>query len=875
MIKFSKRVICCLLSFVLSSGYIVGRAETVADSEAGVVTGMVTVSPEIQKMMSVLKMFEIIPEYYDYNVPIAFEVTRADFAAAIARLIGKNVYSGTNVYFYDVPKTHWAYNEISNLTEIGIILGSGNKMFNPDVTITKGEACKILLTAMGYDMYAESNGGFPNGYTKIANEIGLTKGVSSNSKVIMSDMFYMICNAMKIDVMRPSLSTENIAYEPKSGESILTVYRDVYYNKGIVRGANTITLDNGVLNEDEVLIDNEYYKTGDVQMFDFIGQDVEFFYYQDDSDEKTILWVSSLKEDDILNINVDNNASFDEKTFKYTYYNENGKDKTISLEKGMTLIYNGGIVESGYGEILNGKKYSVRFIERDGKYTVAVVREYKNYVAGLISSSEFKIYDKIVPRDYVVLDEELYNTFSIRMSGLSDIDFEDITEGSVLSVFESKDKKHIEVIVNNNMVVGTIKKIVADTECYNIFMNETEYRMDKEAYDSSFSSGDDVKAYLDFNGDIAYMEIGESKFRGAFLINLYLSEELDNELSIKYLAENGKITSSKCAQKVTVDGIRFKDATEVQNALIAGEVEFNSQFALIRKNSDNEIVEIDTAEYKRNYETTSSLRIDVPFNKEGEKNAETTGVRATAAAARIGTKIIFDTDSIVFSVPEDNYKTANESEFTVFAGSGLSNNTYANAQSYKTTEDGGISKYILVKEYDSKGNTFELPILVESVEKGVNNEDVVVDVLNGYQGNTYVSLYADSDSSNLFSGIKPGDLVKPGRNNAGNVDKCDVLFDNSADVKTSNDALYGVFSGYVNNVIGDVVKMGYKSGDMFDYAIRVGTSPVLIYDTKKVRKPVSTGNIGEAATYKNAGNSCSKIVIITSKMQPKMFVIYK
>ena len=90
MIKLGKRVICSLLAFVLCFGVVV-NAETVNDNKTA------SVSSEIQEIMSLLRLFEIIPEYYDYNVPVNAEVTRADFAAAVARLIGKNVYNGSNV----------------------------------------------------------------------------------------------------------------------------------------------------------------------------------------------------------------------------------------------------------------------------------------------------------------------------------------------------------------------------------------------------------------------------------------------------------------------------------------------------------------------------------------------------------------------------------------------------------------------------------------------------------------------------------------------------------------------------------------------------------------------------------------------------------
>jgi len=884
MFRLCKRFICCLLVFVLCLG-VVANAETteaVMGDDVMVTSEVATVSQNILDMMSALKLFEIIPEYYDYNIPINSEVTRADFAASVARLIDKRVYEGENVYFYDVPKTHWAYNEISNLAELGIINGSGTKMFYPDTVITKNEAYKIMLSVMGYGLYAEYSGGFPTGYIKIANRINITRGLSKSDKMTMSDMIYIVYNAMKTDIMEPVIYNDGeIVYNTNAGVSVLSLYREVYYNEGIVNGANAVTVDNGLLGKDDALIDNVIYKTGNVPMYNYIGQKVEFFYHQGKNDrDKTILWAVGSNTDDVLSIEVDNSASFDKKTFAFTYYDEKNREKTINLDRGITLIYNGGVVESGYDEILNRNRYSLKLVKSKDKYTVAVVKEYRNYVVGSISGADFKVYDKMVPQKSIVLKEDLYDTFSIKQSGLTDMEFEDIKKDSVISVYESIDKRHIEVVVSNNMVAGTIKQIKAEKQYYNISLNETKYRMDK-AVDVNISVGDDVKAYLDVRGEIAYIEIAERQLEGAFLIDISLQEGMDNVLSIKYLAENGKIVVSEFAERVTIDGKKFKDAIAVQNALVAGESEFPSQFALIMKNSNDEIKEIDTIEYNSLYETTDSLTIDVPFINEGDAEMKQRQVRVSGSTARIGEKIIFDVDTVIFSIPAvDNYKTASEEEFSVLPATGLTNDTGIYAQSYKTTEEGGISQYILAQGYNSRSTTFEYPIIVEDIGMGVDEEGNLVEVLNGYQGSTSVSIEAYSDMSKLFSesGALPGTLVKLEKNNNGKINKCTVLYDYRKGDENKNSSLNdvcAVFGGYVHNVVGDILKIGFSSGAEFDYAIRTESLPVVIYDTNTTRNPIYSGSIGDVITYKNNPDECSNVVIVTSRMQGRMVLVYK
>jgi len=404
--------------------------------------------------------------------------------------------------------------------------------------------------------------------------------------------------------------------------------------------------------------------------------------------------------------------------------------------------------------------------------------------------------------------------------------------------------------------------------------------MDK-AVDVNISVGDDVKAYLDVRGEIAYIEIAERQLEGAFLIDISLQEGMDNVLSIKYLAENGKIVVSEFAERVTIDGKKFKDAIAVQNALVAGESEFPSQFALIMKNSNDEIKEIDTIEYNSLYETTDSLTIDVPFINEGDAEMKQRQVRVSGSTARIGEKIIFDVDTVIFSIPAvDNYKTASEEEFSVLPATGLTNDTGIYAQSYKTTEEGGISQYILAQGYNSRSTTFEYPIIVEDIGMGVDEEGNLVEVLNGYQGSTSVSIEAYSDMSKLFSesGALPGTLVKLEKNNNGKINKCTVLYDYRKGDENKNSSLNdvcAVFGGYVHNVVGDILKIGFSSGAEFDYAIRTESLPVVIYDTNTTRNPIYSGSIGDVITYKNNPDECSNVVIVTSRMQGRMVLVYK
>lgn len=884
-----KRIFTILIATAISFGSVinVGAADDTeavvgeAEAQEEVVTEAETsseesISPKIQKMMTVLKAFNIIPDYYDYNVPLTYDVSRSDFAAAVARMMNKTEYYGSEVYFYDVPKNYWAFNEISNLTEMGILSGAGDKTFNPGEPITKGAAYKILLCAMGYREYAENAGGYPKGYISVASNIKLSSGVSGSENVTMSDMLCILYNALTINIMElGDLSGNSIIYKVSDDETLISSYRNIYYDEGNVNGANSVTINGESLNKGYTLIDDEKYKCEGFNMMEYLGEKIEFFYEDDDlSDEKRILWVGhKMSSQDIKYISVDGDAKLDTDTFVYTYCDENDRRHKINLDRGALLIYNGEVIESGYDKILNDNKYELKLISNNDKYTM-VVRSYKNYVVGNISSADCLIYDKNVPKDFVNLNRDDYNTFSIKLMGNDDMDFEDIKKDSVLTVYQSKG--NIEVYVSNNTVNGKVERYYTEKGNY-VTINGTDYRLDSRISNNSYAAGDNVTAHLSVYGEVVYIEVNAGVFQGSFLLEAIYREQKDI-LYVKQLGEDSKVSKLKCAEKVVIDGTKYKNPKDAYEALLAGEAELTAQFARIKKNEEGEIIEIDTVEGK---ETANSLQIDVPFWYGTETTYTQRLIRANANAARIGEKIVFDAATKVFVVPYvTDYKDVSEDDLWVTVGSKLANDTGTYAQSYRTTEKAGIAQYILLKGYEPSKVNAELPILAQKIIQGMDDDGNVIEILKGYQGGSSVSIKAHEDEGNLFSknGVAPGDVVTIKKDAYGNVKECTVKYDFSKgelDAQSKlNDAL-GVFAGYAHDVVDNVVKIGYASGADFDFAINAMSKPVLLYDTSQTKNPISVATTGDIVTYENSHTRCSKVVIVTNKMQPQMFVIYK
>mgnify|MGYP003300871223 CR=1 FL=1 len=97
-------------------------------------------------------------------------IISAKFIKMVVKMLGAE--QKTNkLYFEDVPANHFAKDAISTAFELGIINGVDEKHFSPDAPLSYEQAVKIIVTALGYKLKAESKGGYPFGYMLIAKQL--------------------------------------------------------------------------------------------------------------------------------------------------------------------------------------------------------------------------------------------------------------------------------------------------------------------------------------------------------------------------------------------------------------------------------------------------------------------------------------------------------------------------------------------------------------------------------------------------------------------------------------------------------------------------------------------------------------------------------
>ena len=130
--------------------------------------GTVTMRTELGQLCDIGIMSDVGGGYYD-------TITRSEMAKIIAQMYGMFDIDSMreNNKFADVSSRNPYSASIKFVSDSGIMRGYDNGFFLPDKDITYYEAVKTLVTVLGYEPIAIQKGGYPHGYLKIANKIGI------------------------------------------------------------------------------------------------------------------------------------------------------------------------------------------------------------------------------------------------------------------------------------------------------------------------------------------------------------------------------------------------------------------------------------------------------------------------------------------------------------------------------------------------------------------------------------------------------------------------------------------------------------------------------------------------------------------------------
>lgn len=126
--------------------------------------------------------------------------------------IGTAGADSTSKTFSDVPDSHWAYQDIYFLTELGVISGVSEELFAPEGVITREAAAKMICIAFDLKATGEAKNfsdvdpdAWYAEYIKIASSAGVVNGISDDKfgvgmPVTRQDLCVMIARALNAEL---------------------------------------------------------------------------------------------------------------------------------------------------------------------------------------------------------------------------------------------------------------------------------------------------------------------------------------------------------------------------------------------------------------------------------------------------------------------------------------------------------------------------------------------------------------------------------------------------------------------------------------------------------------------------------------------------
>lgn len=727
------------------------------------------------------------------GLPDGQMMSRGDFATLTAKAF-KLSESGENTYFADVTRTDANVAGINSLAEAGVVSGYA-RLFRPDETITLDEALKILISVADYGVAAEEMGGYPAGYFKAANRLGIIPSYNDANALSYKeaiDLLYSMLTAPALEL--ESIDSDDNTNYVKGDETILASLWDVYLAKGKLTSCYTASTDGTTVGKDEVIISGEIYDCLSGKNYEnSIFGTVDYVYVKRENVNSLVIYLTDAnKTKDVLSVSSEELVSFDGNSYSLTYTTEKGGVKAKVIERNAKIYYNGSLYLESLTDIMSefitgGRKGTITIKSDNSEGEAVFIKSYEGMVVAQSDAEANVFYNMTKPNENINLNE-YENVYIVNPKGeetaLS------VSATTVLSVAASKDKSYIEIVVCNDIVSGAVTHI-SDSDGYKLItVGEKQVKLDN-SYSEQFiaiTSGGNYIVYLDQFGYVIYAQTAnKSEYKLGLLEKCYVNEyeEKFNGLGI-YVSGDKEPQIYPFAERVKLDGETYKGdkkALKILNnipetegiVMTGGEPDYKKSTPTVKRqvirfkvDADGNITEIDTTILGAREDKDSTLKtINNTYNFQKYR------ARWTSGTMRFGSDILYNASSTVtFAVPSvnsaGNLLDANSKQVTV-GGSpvkgdysmysskfSIEDNIVYDVVGYKCTPDSMLADALIINytavEVSNKTYIFD------SIGEKMSDDNDVVKVANMWD-QAVLKEFELKDAS-VLDGIKKGDLVR-------------------------------------------------------------------------------------------------------------------
>lgn len=732
-----KKIISCIVCLVILAGNMqsVNAVDNTDDNKISLLNSISSINVEIKD---------------------SEQITRGEFVSLVTQFYFGELYKGSfNVTnnFSDVSYEYPYKDEIAFLKSMGVINGDQYGNFYPDMVIKYQDAAKILICALGYEVYAVSKGGYPIGYITACNEFGINKNVKSFDIVSYSDATNMIYNSLFSDVWGiSSIGSNGANYEFDTQKDVLLDRFNISVYDAVLTDNSISSIDNTLVGEDKVVFKD--YKTSQKYIMGYTDSGIKtmlgvrlkvFARYDAARDENVVVHYAPVSQVTITKINSKNIIDSNENYIEYETDKNSSRTYKINIEDSGAFVFVNGYKVSDYtGGTFIPENGFVEFIDNNGnnKADFIKVTDFKcNIVVDRVSEEDGFIMSKFNPLDNINIDDDVV---VIIYDGEKEIPISDLKENEIISVAVSS-----KTIDGKTLYMGYVSRDFK-TEKINSYSEDTftvYFNDETEADFSSFylskypdiflrlSLDSEYTVRFDVTGEIAYIDSLSGKSDNfCYLINMDEQKTSELKTVVKIYEQSGMFKIYALSSKVKIDGqtldgrkingesaSQFEEARELLSLRNDGKIysysasyaqELNKTYttiiprpAIVKLNKDDEIISIDT-------DTVSYS---------GDKSLDTLAFHTRVprdsifrnAYSTYDSSFFITSDTVILKVPDidrygldPTYSTVNInvfeedlndiSNYGVYTVSELSAFSCADISVYNVDENTGIARYAIV-----------------------------------------------------------------------------------------------------------------------------------------------------------------------------------
>lgn len=593
-----------------------------------------------------LSALDVISGYEDGTFGPDKLVTRAEITKMIVDALAERSSaeaSTESTKFADVSADHWAKGYINQGVADGFIAGMSDTEFDPDANVTYVQAQKMLVSAIGYETYAQAQGGWPIGYKTYAASLDITKGISGikdSTELTRAQVAQMIDNAMDTPLCviaswkpewngtkTPNLETRD-GKEGRAYETLFTEKHDAYK----VYGRVTETSKTGLVDTDKVTFqvekadnfDDEEVKAdspvsedmyiGDSKADNYLRTYSQALIQKNDDDEFTILSIAAAaanKSVTVASEDFDENKSTDEALYFFPAGTTKGSTKyQLDTTNGVTIYINGVESSKSIAELRDyldknetasvtlQKETETGSTSTSAKYNTIMVSSYVTAIVDEVidktneTSVNFDTYSSGIQAKMTVNKDDDNYTYSFKLDG-KDIEAKDLQQNDVLNISYDttrsfKDSSFYDVIVTRNVVDGVKCTSINDSKGeYTI--GGTKYKA-AEGMDIDVETSTEYSLYLDHFGRIAKADENSVSKNYGVLKNIYKKAGGD------YMAQI--ITKKGTEEEYKVDSDKVNEyATYLKYATFYSDAKKENKIDTTTKDWQSKVVAFDEPKY--------------------------------------------------------------------------------------------------------------------------------------------------------------------------------------------------------------------------------------------------------------------------------------